>query len=139
MLASGVLAAVTMALTPLPALAADSSPLPQVKISKLSGPTAGAGGETVYTFEVTARDPDGIITGITVEVAGESYRSGSAVSAICAPDATPGRRFTFTVAERLPAAGLYRATATATSVASCQDFHNPQSSTPKTRKLVARA
>ncbi len=138
-LATGVLAAVTVAVTPLPALGADNSTLPKVKISKLSGPTTAPGGEKVYTFEVTARDPDGIITGVTVEVAGDGYRTASSALATCAPGAKPGRRFTFTVAERLPAAGVYRATATATSVASCSDFHNPQSSTPTTRKLVARA
>jgi hypothetical protein len=138
-LVAGVLATVVTAVTPLPALATGDSPLPKVKISKLSGPTIGPGGEKVYTFDVTARDPDGIITGVTVEVMGENYHTGTSVLAVCAPGATPGRRFRFQVSERLPDAGVYRARASATSVASCEDFHGPQSSRPQTRKLVARS
>lgn len=138
LLVAGALATAVTVGTALPAAAGERSPVPQVKISKLSGPTTGPGGEKVYTFEVTARDRDGIITGVSVEVEGQNYHTGTSVLATCAPGAQPGRRFTFQVAERLPAAGLYRATASATSIASCDSFTGAQTSRERTRLLVAK-
>lgn len=137
-LASGALAAMAIVATPLPA-SAHGSPPPKVKISALSKPTIGAGGEKVYTFDVTAKDPDGIITGVDIEVVGPSYHTGRSVMATCAPGAVPGRRFTFQVSEPLPSGGVYRVRAKASSVSSCDDFGGMQSSRLTTRRFVVRS
>ena len=133
----GALATMTMAVTPLPAMAAGSPP-PKVKIGALSNPTTGPGGEKVYTFDVTARDRDGIITGVTVELEGPNHHTGRSVAATCIPGAAPGQRFTFQVSESL-GAGRYRVSARASSAASCENFGGGQSSRLVTRRFLVRS
>ena len=136
-LAGGVLVGV-IGLAPLPAMA-HGSPPPKVRISHLSKPTIGAEGQKVYTFEVTGRDADGIIDGLTVEIVGDSFHEGRAVFATCAPDAEPGRPFSLPVSVDLPAAGTYRVEARATSISSCDELGTRQSSRLTSRRFVVRA
>ena len=87
-LAGGVLVGV-IGLAPSPAMA-HGSPLPKVRISHLSKPTIGPEGQKGYTFAVIARDPDGIIAGVNVEIVGDGFFDGRAVTGTCAPDMEPG-------------------------------------------------
>jgi len=136
-LAGGVLVGV-IGLAPLPAMA-HGSPPPKVRISHLSKPTIGPEGQKVYTFGVIARDPDGIIEGVTVEIVGDGFHEGRAVLGTCAPDMEPGGRFDLPISVSLPGAGTYRVEARATSISSCDELGVRQSSRPTARRFVVRS
>ena len=136
-LAGGVLVGV-IGLAPLPATA-HGSPPPKVRISQLSEPTIGPEGQKVYTFGVIARDPDGIIEGLTVEIVGDGFHEGRAVLGTCAPDMEPGGRFDIPISVSLPGAGTYRVEARATSISSCDELGVRQSSRPTARRFAVRS
>ncbi len=138
LLAAGALAAMATVATPLPA-SAQGSPPPKVKISALSKPTTGPDGSKVYSFDVTARDPDGFIDSVEITVVGENYQSGQGVFVTCMPGAPAGQPVTFQVSERLPSTGTYRVHATATSISSCDEFGEMQASRVTTRRFVVKS
>lgn len=121
-----------------PALAAPS-PAPRVQIGELGPAVVGPDGQAEHWLEVTARDPDGIITEITVEWEGESGTTVIFASRSCflIPSA-PGETVAMSIPVNVPEPGRYQAHVHAHSVESCGDSVH-QTGPAKHRRFSVRA
>jgi len=134
-LVAGAVATLVTVASAAPA-ASVGSPVPRVRIGALSGPTPGPEETPEYNLEVTASDSDGLITEVTVEWTGESYRGITWATRSCLlfPD-EPGAPVTMRIPQSLPGPGVYRAKVHAHSTAFCGSTEEDQEGPPRVRRF----
>ena len=125
--------------TAAPAVAA-SSPPPRVRIGHLSEPTLMPDGREGYWLDLTAKDPDGVITEVHVELTGDNFGTVIFAHRSCfLMPSEPGDPAPMRIPLSLPGPGRYEARVHAESVTSCDNPSDPQSGPEAHRRFRVRA